>query len=128
MTVSARRWLTLPARLTFAYDGATIVGAAVIHSEESEAEIVYLAVRERMRGRGFGKKIVEALIKEARSHQTRTIIVGTAKSSINDIAFYQKCGFRMNHVRHDFFDYFPEPIPEVGILCRDMIVFRLVLA
>jgi L-amino acid N-acyltransferase YncA len=80
-----------------------------------------------MRGRGFGKKIVEALIKEARSHQMRTVIVGTANSSIDNIAFYQKCGFRMDHVRHDFFDYFPEPILEFGILCRDMIVFRLVL-
>jgi hypothetical protein len=37
---------------------------------------------------------------------------------------YQKCGFRLDHVRHDYFWYYRTPHFENGIQIRDMLVFR----
>jgi hypothetical protein len=38
-------------------------------------------------------------------------------------ASYQRCGFRMDHIRHDYFRYYREPVFEHGIQVRDMLVF-----
>ena len=52
------------------------------------------------------------------------MIVGTANSSIDNIAFYQKLGFRMAEIKRDFFKAYPTPIFENGIRALDMIVFE----
>jgi hypothetical protein len=57
----------------------------------------------------------------------RVVLVGTTNASLSNIAFYQKCGFRMVQVRRDYFSYFSQPVMEDGILIRDMIVFSLAL-
>jgi ribosomal protein S18 acetylase RimI-like enzyme len=110
-----------------AFDGPPAVGAAVMRWQGDEAEIVYIAVTEEVRGLGYGKKIINALITQARMRDIRYLLVGTANSGIGNIAFYQKCGFRMDHVRRDYFSYFAQPIMEDGILIRDMLVFRMEL-
>jgi RimJ/RimL family protein N-acetyltransferase len=54
----------------------------------------------------------------------RAVEVGTANASIGNLAFYQKCGFRFDHVRRDYFSYYREPRVEHGIEVRDLVVFR----
>lgn len=103
------------------------IGAAVMHWHPDESELIYIAVDESQRGKGYGKVIVAQLLEEARQRQVKSVIVGTANSSIENIAFYQKCGFRMDSIRKDFFDYFPEPVYDNGILIQDMIVFRYIV-
>jgi ribosomal protein S18 acetylase RimI-like enzyme len=101
-----------------------IIGAAVMRWDANESELVYVAVAAEQRGRGLGKAIIEQLIQEGRRRGTRAILVGTANSSLENIAFYQKCGFRMESVRRDFFAYLPQPIYEHGIAMRDMLMLR----
>jgi GNAT superfamily N-acetyltransferase len=101
------------------------VGAAVMHWHPDESEIVYIATT--IQGQGYGKALIRGLIDEARQRGITALIVGTANSSLSNIAFYQKCGFRMDSVRKNFFDYLPEPLYEDGIRMRDMIVLRLAL-
>jgi ribosomal protein S18 acetylase RimI-like enzyme len=110
-----------------ALDGAQLIGAATVCWEIEESEIVYIAVAADLRGQGYGSAIIEALLAEARQRGVRSVLVGTANSSLENIAFYQKCGFRMDHVRHDYFDYIQPPILENGIFMRDMIVLRVIL-
>jgi NAD(P)H-dependent FMN reductase/GNAT superfamily N-acetyltransferase len=100
-----------------------LVGAAVVRWRQSEpSEIVYLAVAAAERGKGYGQRIVAALQAELPTYG-RTLLVGTANSALDNIAFYQKCGFRMSAVKRDFFDYIRPPVREHGIEMRDMIVF-----
>ena len=101
-----------------------LVGAATLRLNKEPCEIVELAVAGDRQGQGLGKQLVAALIDEARAHGHAEIIVGTANSSIDNIAFYQKCGFRMDHVRKDYFWYLSEPVFEAGIRIRDLLVFR----
>lgn len=117
-----------PASTTYlASEGEQIIGAALLRWADEEVEIAYVAVAENMRRRGLGKQLIAALVEQARLRGMRAVLVGTANSSIGNIAFYQKCGFRMDHVRRDYFSYFAQPVIEDGIPIRDMIVFRLAL-
>ena len=61
-------------------------------------------------------------IEVAKSKGFKTIEVGTGNSSIEQLALYQKCGFRITGVDLDFFiRHYSEEIYENGIQCRDMI-------
>lgn len=98
------------------------VGAAVVRWASPSSEIEYLAVTTADRGRGHGRQIIAVLQAELPAHGRR-LVVGTANSALDNIAFYQKCGFRMHAVKPDYFAYIQPPVRENGILMRDMIVF-----
>jgi GNAT superfamily N-acetyltransferase len=103
---------------------SVLVGAATMQWRGDPCEIMELAVAPERHGQGIGRQIVAWLIDEARKRGKSAVLVGTANSSIGNIAFYQKIGFRMDHVRKDYFRYYSEPIFEDGIQIRDMLVFR----
>ena len=100
-----------------------LIGAATIRWNSEPCEIMELAIDEQHQGQGMGKRFVAWLIDEAGRRRKKQMLVGTANSSIPNIAFYQKCGFRMDHIRHDYFRYYREPMYENGIEIRDMLVF-----
>lgn len=104
--------------------GGRLAGAATMRWSGDPCEIVELGVVESLHGRGVGRAIVHALCAEALRRRKRTIEVGTGNASIGNLAFYQKCGFRFDHVRHDYFRYHRTPIYENGIEVRDLVVFR----
>src|SRR5258707_12064258 len=97
-----------------------LVGAAVVRWDPPDAsELLYLAVAPHARGMGYGRQILAVIQAELPGHG-RMLLVGTANSSLDNIAFYQKCGFPMSAVKRDFFDYIDPPIQENGIVMRDM--------
>jgi ribosomal protein S18 acetylase RimI-like enzyme len=118
-TVSDETHTTYVAR-----EGERVIGAATMRWDKDESEIIYIAVVPKARARGNGKAIMALLLAEGRRRNVRSVLVGTANSSLANIAFYQKCGFRMDHVRKGYFDYIQPPIIENGILMRDMLVLR----
>ncbi len=107
-----------------AFAGEQLVGAVTIRWQEQESEIEYIAVVPTLRGGGYGKAIMAAVLEEARRRNVCSVLVGTGNSSPYHLAFYQKCGFRMDHVRKDYFHYIQPPLVENGILLQDMLVFR----
>jgi GNAT superfamily N-acetyltransferase len=104
--------------------GGQLVGAATMQWRDDPCELVDLAIAPERHGQGLGKKLVAWLVEEARRRGKRQLLVGTANASIGNIAFYQKCGFRMDHIRRDYFWYYREPHYENGIQIRDMLVFQ----
>ena len=105
-------------------EGGDLVGAATMQWRGEPCELMELAVAPERQGQGIGRRIVAWLVEEARRRGKQAILVGTANASIDNIAFYQRCGFRMDHVRKDYFWYYREPVYENGIQIRDMLVFR----
>ncbi|VVM35445.1 GNAT family N-acetyltransferase [Terribacillus sp. AE2B 122] len=88
-------------------------------------EVINISVREADQGKGIGRKLIHHAIEQARAQGYTCLEVGTGNSSIDQIAFYQKCGFRMIAIDYDFFlRNYERPIFENGIQCRDMIRFR----
>ncbi|WP_075980670.1 GNAT family N-acetyltransferase [Bacillus massilinigeriensis] len=101
-----------------------IAGVALfIEDSSSIVELKNIALTPNWRGRGIGREIIQSLFNLYRG-KYRKMIVGTANSSIDNIAFYQKCGFRITSIRKDFFRQYPEPIFEDGIQALDMIMFE----
>lgn len=100
------------------------VGAATLRWEDDPAEIVEIAIAPARHGQGLGKHFVLWLVEEARRRGKSALVVGTPNASLGNLAFYQKCGFRMDQVRKDYFWYYRPPKFENGIQIRDMLVFR----
>ncbi|WP_100406979.1 GNAT family N-acetyltransferase [Bacillus solitudinis] len=100
-----------------------VIGVYVLlPTRPSTVELVNLAVVEESHGKGIGKQLVIDAIQTAKTRGYKTIEVGTGNSSIGQLAFYQKCNFRMISIDRDFFvRHYREEIFENGIQCRDMI-------
>src|ERR1051326_5384746 len=92
-----------------------LVGAATMRWHKPPCEIMELAVAPEHQGQGLGKQFVAWLIDEARRRGKTEMLVGTSNSSLDNILFYQKCGFRMYEVRRDYFWYHKEPLIENGV-------------
>ncbi|RLL43695.1 N-acetyltransferase [Oceanobacillus piezotolerans] len=100
-----------------------ILGVYVLLPKDSEKiEIMNIAVRETHQGSGIGKTLIYDAIRNAANQGYKCLEVGTGNSSVNQLAFYQKCGFRIMSVEFDYFSkHYQEEIVENGIVCRDMI-------
>ena len=108
-------------------DGGRLVAAATVRFRREPCEIVELGVARELQGLGYGRRLVGWLVEEARRRGKREVFVGTRSTSASNLIFYQKCGFRVDGVRADYFWYYDEPVYENGLLVRDMIVLRCAL-
>lgn len=100
-----------------AMDDGEVVGVVQVIGDE----IKNLAIAPGNQGQGLGKKAIKLL--QEQPHVSK-LVVGTANSSIDNLAFYQKCGFRFSDIRRDFFLKYPEPIFENGIRAIDMLMLE----
>ncbi len=109
-----------------AYMNEELVGVFVLIQTDSEIyEIVNIVVKEEYQGRGVGKKLIQEAIDEAKKLGARFIEIGTGNSSILQLRLYQKSGFRIIGIDHDFFiRNYEDEIYEDEIQCRDMIRLR----
>jgi ribosomal protein S18 acetylase RimI-like enzyme len=101
-------------------DGA-VVAVAVLGLESSVAELKNIAVVEYRRRSGLGRQILAHVLNYAAQAGIGRVTVGTGNSSLPQLAFYQKSGFRVIGVIAGYFDDYQPPIFEDGIPCRDMI-------
>lgn len=106
-----------------AYIEDVVVAAYIlIKTRPLTLELVNIAVKEAFQKRGIGKKLVLDSISKARLLGGKILEVGTGNSSIEQLALYQKCGFRIKNIDHNFFlKHYDEKIIENGINCVDMI-------
>ncbi|KPB05933.1 GNAT family N-acetyltransferase [Bacillus sp. CHD6a] len=109
--------------------GDDSVAGVALFVEESKGviELKNIALDPEFRGRGLGKRVIDIAFEVFKRQGFRKMIVGTANSSIANLSFYQKAGFRMVEIRKDFFLKYPEPIFEDGIQAVDMVMFERVL-
>jgi ribosomal protein S18 acetylase RimI-like enzyme len=101
-----------------------LVGASDVSWKNNQGEVIELAIKDEHQGKGYGKLFMAWLVEEARRRKCEAVTVGTANASIQNLGFYQKCGFRMHEIRHDYFHYYQNKRYENGILVRDLVVFR----
>lgn len=100
----------------------TIGVYVLLPTRPQTVEIVNVAVAEDHQGKGIGKLLVSHAIRIAKTQGYKTIEIGTGNSSIGQLALYQKCGFRIVSVDHNYFiKQYSEEIYENSIQCIDMI-------
>ncbi len=103
------------------------VGAVLLIGEGEGLEIKNIALAEGYRGRGLGRAAIEAVAAVALASGASRLQVGTADSSPGTIAFYRRVGFRDAGRIEGFFDAYPEPVVEDGVVAHDMVRFELPL-
>lgn len=91
-------------------------------------ELVNLAVIESRHNQGLAQEMIRYAIVFAKSRHFKTLAVGTGSTGIGQLYLYQKCGFRMIGIDHDFFvRHYKEPIFENGLELKDMVRLKLEL-
>lgn len=100
-----------------------VVGVYVLlPTRPKTIEIVNIAVVDFFQNKGFGKQLISHAIDQSIKKKYTHIEIGTGNSSVNQLALYQKLGFRITSIDFDFFkEHYEEEIIENGIVCRDMI-------
>jgi ribosomal protein S18 acetylase RimI-like enzyme len=101
------------------------VGVVLLKPDGDGLEIKNIALAEPHRGQGLGRAAVEAIARHARDAGAARLLVGTADSSIGTIAFYRRVGFRDAGRIERFFDAYPEPVVEDGLVAHDMVRFEM---
>lgn len=106
-------------------DSADPLGVIVTFRLHDDAiEIKNIAVSPNHQGKGLGKLLLNRAVSVHKQRGITHFVVGTANSSINNLAFYQKLGFRICDIKKDFFLDYPEEIWENGIRAVDMLVME----
>jgi len=106
-----------------------VVGVFILLKTENETfEIMNIAVHENYQRKGIGRKLISHAIKEARKRNAKFIKIATGNSSIYQLAFYQKLGFKIESIEKDYFlNNYSKPIFENGIQCTDKIRLKYYL-
>ncbi len=104
------------------HDGSVDGVVVISHLSDQAWEIKNVAVAPSSQGKGIGKALLRTALEACASQGARQVWIGTGNSSIDQLALYQKIGFRMVNVDRGFFERtYDEEIMENGIRCRDMI-------
>ena len=101
------------------------VKAECVVTDEGDGilELKNLAVEPAFQGRGYGKNMVDFLVRTYREQYT-VLQVGTGDSP-STIPFYEACGFRRHHLVRNFFtDHYDHPIYECGVRLVDMVYLQ----
>ena len=89
-------------------------------------ELKNIAVEPAFQGKGYGKAMVNFLIRTYKEQYT-VLQVGTGDSP-STIPFYEACGFRRHHLVKNFFiDHYDHPIYEGGVQLVDMVYLQRAL-
>ena len=86
-------------------------------------ELKNIAVETAAQGKGYGKAIVDFLVRTY-TGQYAVLQVGTGDSP-STIPFYEACGFCRHHLVKNFFtDHYDHPIYECGVQLVDMVYLQ----
>ena len=89
-------------------------------------ELKNIAVATDCQGKGYGKALINFLVRTYREQYT-VLQVGTGDSP-STIPFYESCGFRRHHLIKNFFtDHYDHHIYEDGVLLVDMVYLQRAL-
>ena len=112
------------ATILIAKETEELLAIAVLTYDDKGAELKNIVASNEYQGKGFAKSLITEAKHIAKATGEKYLLVGTGNSSIDQIALYQKCGFRLFEVIPDFFNSYPETIFENGIQCIDRLILR----
>jgi GNAT superfamily N-acetyltransferase len=112
-------------------ESGEIVGhLQLLPTEPGVVEIKNLAVRASFRRRAVGRRLIEHAVSVCRDERVRALTLVTALADIDNLRFYQRCGFRASSIELDAFTPdrgYPPDLEADGIPVRDAIRFVRVL-
>lgn len=101
------------------------IGIAVLSVTQNVGQIKNISVQAEYRYQGVGMELINCLQTHAEKIGLNQLHVGTCNSSLGQLRFYQKLGFRIYDVIPNHFTKYPTPIFENGIRCQDLICLKI---
>ncbi|MBB6480345.1 GNAT family N-acetyltransferase [Spirochaeta isovalerica] len=106
-------------------DGEVVGTIGLLELSTDQAEIVSVAVGEKYQNRHIGSQLVETAIAYAKEKGFRDVLIKTGNCGLSQIGLYQKCGFRIDSVKRNYFlGKYENSIYENGIRCCDQVVMN----
>lgn len=93
-------------------EGKTVCGYCNFRVIAGEGELMRIAVHGACRGRGYGRLLMEQLLKEAEEENVTDITLEVRASNAPAMALYEAYGFRKEAVRKK---YYSEPVEDALI-------------
>ena len=107
-------------------DGGVKAECVVTDEGDGVLELKNIAVAPEFQGRGYGKALVDFLIRTY-AGRYHALQVGTGDSPAT-VPFYEACGFRRHHLVQNFFTrHYDHPIFEGGVQLVDMVYLQRAL-
>ena len=98
----------------------------ILPKNDSVFELMNIAAHREHQAKGIGNKLLNHVIATIKAMNAEKIVVGTGSFGYQ-LAFYQKAGFRVQSVDHDFFlNNYAEPVFESGIQHKDRLILELI--
>ena len=80
-----------------------IAGFAVFWMMFDECEILEIAVDEPYRRKGFGKKIIQQVVRAGHRQKMKRVVLDVRKTNMPAIELYQNCHFTITNIRKGFY-------------------------
>ena len=104
-------------------DNGVKAECVVLDVGDGVLEIKNLATVPQFQGKGYGKALIEFIVKKYQGEYS-ILQVGTGDSP-STIPFYEKCGFVRSHIVENFFlDNYDHPIYDGDVQLTDMVYLR----
>lgn len=114
-------------KVFIARDDNKIIGVALSVLDLPVAELKNISVEQRYQCQGVARGLIGRVKEHALNQGAIRLTVGTGNSSLHQLEFYQKRGFRIASVEKDFFKCYPDKIIENNIQCLDLIWLEMEL-
>jgi ribosomal-protein-alanine N-acetyltransferase len=98
--------------------GADIVGYAGLFAARDQGEIQTIGVRPDHQGRGLGRRLLDALLAEARQRGCHEVFLEVRTENQAAIALYERAGFEVTSRRRDYYG----PGADALTMCRRLTV------
>lgn len=106
-------------------DGALAGAFVLMPNNDSEIELKNISIVEQYQGQGIGKEIIKYVVRISKMEGYEYLVVKTADSSKDTIAYYQKLKFEHYFIsKGHFLKYYDQPIIENGQQAIDQIALR----
>jgi ribosomal-protein-alanine N-acetyltransferase len=80
-----------------------VIGYGVVAAGAGEAHLLNLCVREEFRGRGLGRRLLEALLEQAVQAGARIAFLEVRPANIGAIRLYEHAGFHQIGIRRGYY-------------------------
>jgi GNAT superfamily N-acetyltransferase len=128
--VAIRRYIDLGLVHVALLAGISIGHAQIVPHDVRVWELRSLGVLGPYRGRGVGRQLVHRSMAWVREHGAERLLVATATADADNLAFYQRLGFRMLRIERDAFTPqagYPADLSVRGVPVRDRVWLEIAL-